>query len=96
MRYTPEHKVKIREAILAAAGRCLREEGFNGIGVDGIMAAAGLTSGAFYTQFSSKTELLLEVLRIGLQDFQQQFLERQQSDSPDWLKTGVNEYLVMF
>jgi TetR/AcrR family transcriptional repressor of nem operon len=67
MRYKPEHKQKVREEILAAAGRCMRLKGFNGIGVDGVMAEAGLTSGAFYSQFSSKTELLLEVVRAGLE-----------------------------
>jgi TetR/AcrR family transcriptional repressor of nem operon len=62
-----ESKEKARELIVAAAGRKLRETGFDGIGVDGLMKEAKLTSGAFYTQFNSKKELLVEVLRDGLE-----------------------------
>jgi TetR/AcrR family transcriptional regulator, transcriptional repressor for nem operon len=58
MRYPPGQKAKAREAILNAGAQSLRVNGFNGIGVDGLAAAAGVTSGAFYSNFQSKEALL--------------------------------------
>ena len=62
MRYPPERKAATRGAVLKAAARELRERGFYGVGVDGLSAAAGVTSGAFYSHFSSKEELLASVI----------------------------------
>jgi TetR/AcrR family transcriptional regulator, transcriptional repressor for nem operon len=62
MRYPPGQKAKAREAILKAGARALRVNGFNGIGVDGIAAAAGVTSGAFYPNFQNKEALLEGVI----------------------------------
>jgi AcrR family transcriptional regulator len=54
MRYPADQKAKAREAILQAGAKALRTNGFNGIGVDGLAAAASVTSGAFYSNFSNK------------------------------------------
>jgi AcrR family transcriptional regulator len=62
MRYSADQKAKSKKAILSAAGKRLKKEGFNGIGVDGLAAEAGVTSGAFYSNFSSKEELLKELV----------------------------------
>lgn len=62
MRYPPDQKTKAREAILQAGARALRTNGFNGIGIDGLAGAAGVTSGAFYSNFSNKEELLESVI----------------------------------
>jgi len=62
MRYPPDHKAKAREAILQAGAQALRVNGFNGIGVDGLAAAAGVTSGAFYSNFPNKEALLGDVI----------------------------------
>jgi TetR/AcrR family transcriptional regulator, transcriptional repressor for nem operon len=62
MRYPPDQKARAREAILHAGARALRTNGFNGIGVDGLAASAGVTSGAFYSNFSNKEALLEEVV----------------------------------
>lgn len=66
MRYPPDQKAKAREAILQAGARALRVSGFNGIGVDGLAAAAGVTSGAFYSNFQNKEALLEGVIETGL------------------------------
>ena len=66
MRYKSNQKAKAREAILQAGARTLRTNGFNGIGVDGIAASAGVTSGAFYSNFSNKEALLQEVIEACL------------------------------
>jgi TetR/AcrR family transcriptional repressor of nem operon len=58
MRYPSDQKAKAREAIVQAGAKALRTNGFNGIGVDGLAASAGVTSGAFYSNFSNKEALL--------------------------------------
>lgn len=90
-----ESKEKAREMIVAAAGRRLRETGFDGIGVDGLMKEAGLTSGAFYTQFGSKKDLLLEVLRDGLEIIKELFAGWREKYGDDWLMKGLEEYLSL-
>ncbi len=46
-----------RSSVIATASRLFRERGFDGIGLAGLMKAAGLTHGGFYKQFSSKEDL---------------------------------------
>ena len=62
MRYGQEHKAKTRQKILKAAARLFREFGYDGVGVDAIMAEAGLTAGGFYAHFPSKRALFDEAL----------------------------------
>ncbi len=66
MRYPSDQKAKAKEAILQAGARALRTNGFNGIGVDGLAASAGVTSGAFYSNFSNKEALLEQVIETCL------------------------------
>jgi AcrR family transcriptional regulator len=66
MRYPPDQKAKAQAAILHAGAQALRKHGFNGIGVDGLAAAAGVTSGAFYSNFANKEALLEEVIETCL------------------------------
>jgi len=49
-----------RARILEAAARLFREKGIDGVGLDAVMRAAGLTHGAFYSHFGSKDELVAE------------------------------------
>src|SRR3954471_21146502 len=58
MRYPPDQKEKARAALLRAGMRSMKVAGFNGIGVDGLAAAADATSGAFYSNFANKEEML--------------------------------------
>jgi TetR/AcrR family transcriptional regulator, transcriptional repressor for nem operon len=62
MRYTKDHKEHARAAILAAAARPLKEKGFHGVGVDGLAAAADVTSGAIYSNFGSKEAFFEQVI----------------------------------
>ncbi|PJE29859.1 transcriptional regulator, TetR family [Pseudooceanicola antarcticus] len=63
MRLTEENKKKITDRIRTSAGQLFRAEGFEAVNIDKVMAAAGLTRGAFYAHFPSKSALLAEVLR---------------------------------
>ena len=62
MRYPSDQKARAKEAILQAGAKALRTNGFNGIGVDGLAASAGVTSGAFYSNFANKEALLENVI----------------------------------
>ena len=62
MRYPSDQKARAKDAILQAGASALRTNGFNGIGVDGLAASAGVTSGAFYSNFSNKEALLENVI----------------------------------
>jgi AcrR family transcriptional regulator len=58
MRYSAQHKENTRARLLEATGALVKKQGFAATGVDSLMAAASLTSGAFYSHFRSKNELL--------------------------------------
>ena len=62
MRYKPDQKARAREALVQAGARSLKSAGFNGIGVDGLAASAGVTSGAFYSNFPNKEAMLEAVI----------------------------------
>ncbi len=67
MRYPSTHKQDTRARLLKTTGALAKRQGFAGTGVDGLMAAAGLTSGAFYSHFRSKGELLEAIVQTELQ-----------------------------
>ena len=66
MRYPADQKERARDALLRAGARSLKTSGFNGIGVDGLAAAAGVTSGAFYSNFPNKEAMLEAVVDAGV------------------------------
>jgi TetR/AcrR family transcriptional repressor of nem operon len=66
VRYPADQKARARDALLRAGTRSLKTSGFNGVGVDGLAAAAGVTSGAFYSNFPNKTAMLEAVIDAGL------------------------------
>lgn len=55
-----------RQRILRSASRLMRQRGYDGIGIDAIVADAGLTPGAFYRHFASKADLFSEVVSDAL------------------------------
>ena len=59
MRYKSGYKEAKRKELLEISGRIAKSQGFANTGVDGFMKAADMTSGAFYSHFSSKQEFHL-------------------------------------
>lgn len=57
MPYSKDHVKAVRQRILDCAGKLFRERGYEGVGIDAIMAEAGLTRGGFYAHFKSKVDL---------------------------------------
>jgi TetR/AcrR family transcriptional repressor of nem operon len=68
MKVSREQVAENRKRILKVASKLFREKGFDGVGVDAVMKAAGLTHGAFYGYFSSKEELIDQACAQGLAD----------------------------
>src|SRR4030066_45390 len=62
MPYPKEHKQRSRQRILDSAYRLFSRRGFEAVAIDDIMADAGMTRGAFYAHFSSKSELYQQAL----------------------------------
>jgi TetR/AcrR family transcriptional repressor of nem operon len=61
-RYDKEHKQATRLRIVETSGRRLKADGIDGSGVATLMSDAGLTNGAFYAHFESKTDLVATVV----------------------------------
>jgi TetR/AcrR family transcriptional repressor of nem operon len=72
----------------------MRTNGFNGIGVDGLAASAGVTSGAFYSNFSNKEALLQDVIETCLGepfiDSESGSLAERQARLKEWLAMYIS------
>jgi AcrR family transcriptional regulator len=76
MRYEKGHKDTTHDHILKVAARRFRQEGIAASGLAGIMSEAGLTNGAFYAHFSSKSEMVERSLERAT-DEQWQWFEKE-------------------
>jgi AcrR family transcriptional regulator len=56
-----------RTGILAAAAQCFLERGFEAASIDEVARRIGATKGRIYHHFPSKTDLLAEVFRVGME-----------------------------
>lgn len=75
MRVTKAKVAEHRQSILESASRLFRERGFKDVGVAEIMQASGLTHGAFYGHFRSKSDLADEACREACLEGIQSWLE---------------------
>ena len=91
MRYSEDHKQATRRRILDVAGRRFKRDGIDGSGVATLMSDAGLTNGAFYGHFSSKEDLVANVLADQLRTQRKSF-DDQPSDRAG-LEAFVRSYL---
>lgn len=82
-----------REEIIQVSSQLFRERGLNGVSVNDLMAAAGLTHGGFYGHFASKDELAAIASRKAMDDSSAHWQEIcHQPDHHD-LRTLVEYYL---
>jgi TetR/AcrR family transcriptional repressor of nem operon len=91
MRYGKDQKQATRQRIVEAAGRRFKQDGIDGAGVAAVMSDAGLTNGAFYAHFTSKEDLVANVLADQLRA-QRQSLDSHPSDRAG-LEAFVRSYL---
>jgi TetR/AcrR family transcriptional repressor of nem operon len=87
MRYSKEKKHTTRKRILEAAGRRFKQDGIDGAGVASVMSDAGLTNGAFYGHFSSKEDLVANVLADQLR------AQRRSFDSQPAGRAGIEAFI---
>lgn len=81
------------QRMIDAAGQSFRQYGYDGIGVDGIAKAAGVTSGAFYAHFGSKDGAFKAALIAGLDEVIAAIPEFQTKFGANWLKEFTDYYL---
>src|SRR5215468_11012596 len=63
-----EHLERRRQQILDAAASCFARQGFHATSMQDIFAAAGLSAGAVYRYFPTKTELIREIAAQALDE----------------------------
>lgn len=93
MAWQKDHKQKTRDRILSSGAKLFTLKGFQKVGINDVMADAGLTRGAFYSHFSSKAELYAESMRAAGKRRASSILNRSPEDSAKALQALVNGYL---
>lgn len=61
-RYDAQHKAETRRRIIDTASARFKQDGIDASGIATLMSDAGLTNGAFYAHFSSKNDLVANVI----------------------------------
>lgn len=92
MRYSAQHKEETRRKILDAAARRFRVEGYDGLGVDGLSQAAGVSNGAFYGNFASKADAYREIVVSGLEALRKGIEGFREDSGPEWVSDLANFY----
>ncbi len=93
MRYAAGHKEATRARLLSAGGAVIKKNGFATTGVDSLMETVGLTGGAFYSHFSSKSDLLEAILARELNLTREMLTSKQDLPLEQWLSETLNRYL---
>jgi TetR/AcrR family transcriptional repressor of nem operon len=83
-----------RERILDAATKLFRERGIDGIGVDDLMKAAGLTHGGFYGHFKSKEDLVAQACARAVSRMRQNWVNVVEQATGDPLEALADTYLT--
>jgi TetR/AcrR family transcriptional repressor of nem operon len=94
MRYPADRKQATRRKILDAALTVFRRDGYEGAGVDAVMAEAGLTAGGFYAHFKSKEALFAEAFVDAIKNARLiRGLESEGVEGPERIRQIVGKYL---
>lgn len=93
MSYSSEHKQRSRQKILQSAYTLFSTKGFDSVSVDRIMQNCGLTRGAFYAHFKSKSDLYNEALKYAAST--SMLADKKPADVPmrEWLSRLLDGYL---
>src|SRR5690242_4670685 len=93
MAHKADRKEQSRTKILQSAGRGFRRHGFGGLGVDGLARDAGVTSGAFYAHFKSKSQAFREAVGAGLGDLKLGIETLQRERGSRWRDALIDFYV---
>jgi len=93
MPYSAEHKQNSREQILRGAMTLFSRKGFANVSIDEVMAEAGMTRGAFYAHFKSKSVLYAEAVMFAA--LNSQIVTQLNADDTElsWFARVVDGYL---
>lgn len=92
-RVSKQQMERHREEIIKVSSQLFRERGLNGVSVNDLMAAAGLTHGGFYGHFDSKDELAAIASRKAFDDSVARWQAISQQPHHHNLRTLVEHYL---
>ncbi|MEU9332925.1 TetR/AcrR family transcriptional regulator [Streptomyces sp. NPDC048290] len=89
-------RAQTRRTLLREGGRAFAELGYAGVGLAGIVQAAGVTKGAFYHHFASKTELFHAVLEEAQEEVGRRVAAAADVHDDPWdrLVAGCGEFLA--
>ncbi|WP_159868301.1 MULTISPECIES: TetR/AcrR family transcriptional regulator [unclassified Raoultella] len=92
-RVSKQQMERNREEIIQVSSQLFRERGLNGVSLNDLMAAAGLTHGGFYGHFRSKDELVAIASERALEESGSRWLQIFQQPENNNLSTLVDFYL---
>lgn len=88
-----DEKARARERIIEAASTLIRDKGIAGLTVTDVMAAAGLTHGAFYAHFDNKDALVEAAFHAALDHREAWFKSAARQPREDRLQHLLKTYL---
>jgi AcrR family transcriptional regulator len=93
-----EKKAETRSRLLEAAGEVFFRRGFEAASVEEITAEAGFSRGAFYSNFESKEQLLVELLQERIYDGYRETLERvpKNATPAEQIRWGARELMERY
>lgn len=91
-----ETKARTRARLLEAAAQVFARKGFGGASVEEIAEAAGYSTGALYSNFSSKDQLFIELLdiRTSFRQAEAATITSNQDSDLDAVRGGLNRLLM--
>ena len=87
-------QAQTRDKLFAAAQELFTQHGLNGTSIDKIVAKAGFSKGAFYSNFNSKEDLMLSLLRKHKDDTFESFADLIENSAPEDLLAQIEKWLV--
>lgn len=84
----------IRERLIGAAAEVFAERGYDGAGVQEIARRAGLTTGAIYSRFRGKDDLLIEAIDASVPDEMERLLSGQVDADPVTIIAQLGSHLI--
>jgi TetR/AcrR family transcriptional repressor of nem operon len=94
MKVTRVQAEENRRKVVETAGRLFKEHGFDGVGLNELMQAVGLTRGGFYKQFASKDELVVEACESTLAAGVERWRKTADASPQDPFAALVRRYLA--
>lgn len=95
MRYQAKYKAEKRKELLDIIGKVAKSQGFANTGVDSFMKAADMTSGAFYSHFSSKNNLFEALITAEVEQSIGRWQANPHHEAKAWIEFEIQRYLSL-